>query len=250
MRTPRRPVTDQLDATHRAQDLVGHGRRLTRPPTQPRGRASPDRRPSSAGPTPNTSTGAATSATDPPATIRGVLFLVRHAMPGFGPDVPPQEWQLDAAGRLGAESLRNVLPPDALLVSSLEPKARQTLEPVGPVVTDVRFNEVRRDEPYHGEFRARRQAYIVGTDHPGWEPRRDVVARFATGIQFWHTRVGTRPLVIATHGMAMTLWLAAAVGMPDPADFWAQLRLPDVFHVNLATRSYGRIVSTLLFQVR
>jgi hypothetical protein len=50
--------------------------------------------------------------------------------------------------------------------------------------------------------------------------------------------------------MAMTLWLAAIMGIADPVSFWAGLRLPDVFEVNLATRTFGRVVSTLLFQIR
>jgi broad specificity phosphatase PhoE len=112
------------------------------------------------------------------------------------------------------------------------------------------LNEVSRDEPFHGDFRARRRAYINGTDHPGWEPHQQVAKRFEAGINFWHPRADPRPLVIATHGMAMTLWLAAVMDIADPASFWAELRLPDVLEVNLATRTLGRVVSTLLFQVR
>jgi broad specificity phosphatase PhoE len=184
------------------------------------------------------------------ARVRHVLFLVRHAMPAFSPETPPEQWQLDATGQRGAETLRHVIPPDAILVSSQEPKARQTLEPTGHVFTDMRFNEVSRDEPFHGDFRARRRAYVNGADHPGWEPRQQVAERFDAGINFWCTRAHPQPLVIATHGMAMTLWLAAIMGIADPAGFWAGLRLPDVFEVNLATRTVGRIASTLLFQVR
>lgn len=85
-----------------------------------------------------------------------MLFLVRHAMPALDPEVPPENWELDAAGRRGAETLKHVIPADAMLVSSQEPKARQTLEPTGHVFTDARFNEVARNEPYRGDFRARR----------------------------------------------------------------------------------------------
>ena len=170
-------------------------------------------------------------------------------MPANSPDLPPEQWQLGSVGRRGAETLRHVIPPDALLVSSREPKARQTLEPTGHVFTDMRFNEVSRNEPFHGGFRARRRAYITGTDHPGWEPRQHVAARFDAGIKFWHPRADPRPLVIASHGMAMTLWLTTIMKVADPASFWADLRLPDIIEVNLATRRFGRVVSTLLFQV-
>jgi broad specificity phosphatase PhoE len=171
-------------------------------------------------------------------------------MPVVDPQTPPEQWELDAAGQRGAASLGHVIPPDAVLVSSQEPKARQTLEPTGQVFTDIRFNEVVRDEPYHGDFRARRRGFLTGTDHPGWEPRDRVVARFDAGIRHWRARAATRPLVVATHGMAMTLWLADAVDLADPASFWADLRLPDVFEVDLTARTLDRVVSTLLFQVR
>ncbi|GAA0903066.1 hypothetical protein Vau01_036940 [Virgisporangium aurantiacum] len=135
-----------------------------------------------------------------------------------------------------------------MLVSCQEPKARQTLEPAGHVFTDARFNEVARNEPYHGDFRARRSAYLAGADHPGWEPREQVAARFDAGISHWHLRAATRPLVVATHGMAMTLWLADAINLADPPGFWDDIRLPDLFEVNLASRTADRVVSTLLFQ--
>jgi broad specificity phosphatase PhoE len=170
-------------------------------------------------------------------------------MPALDPEAPPERWELDAAGRRGAETLKHVIPPDAMLVSSQEPKARQTLEPTGPVFTDARFNEVARNEPYHGDFRARRRAYLAGADHPGWEPREQVAARFGAGIEHWHLRAATRPLVVATHGMAMTLWLADAIALSDPTDFWDDLRLPDLFEVDLAAQTSDRVVSALIFQI-
>jgi broad specificity phosphatase PhoE len=170
--------------------------------------------------------------------VKRRLFLVRHAMPAVDAQVPPDRWDLDPAGRAAARAL--ALPPHAVLVSSTEPKARQTLEPAGPVRTDARFVEVTRDEPFHGDYRARRHSYVDGVDHPGWEPRRLVAARFDAGVSFWLREAGARPLVIATHGMAMTVWLAAAVGLTDPGGFWAGLRLPDLLEVDLAARTWRR----------
>jgi len=171
-------------------------------------------------------------------------------MPAVRPEARPEHWELDDAGRRGAETLRQVIPQGALLISSEEPKARQTLEPSGNVLTDARFNEVSRDEPYDGDFRARRRSYITGTNHPGWEPRRQVTARFGTAIEFWVSIAAGRPLIVATHGMAMTLWLTTAANLADPAAFWADLRLPDLFEVNPGTRTVNRVLSPLLFQVR
>jgi broad specificity phosphatase PhoE len=168
------------------------------------------------------------------------LFLVRHAMPAFGPDVPAAAWELSSEGWRAARALVRALPADALLIASREPKARQTLEPAGSVYTDKRFDEVARDEPYEGDFRARRRAYVTGTDYTGWEPRDRVVARFAEGVTSWAARVDGRPLVIASHGMAMTLWLTTTVALPDPGAFWADLRLPDLLTVDVAAKQVSR----------
>ncbi|MEV0900816.1 histidine phosphatase family protein [Actinoplanes sp. NPDC049802] len=168
------------------------------------------------------------------------LFLVRHAMPAFAPDVHTAAWNLSSEGRREARKLARTLPTGALLVASQEPKARQTLEPAGAVHSDERFGEVARDEPYEGDFRARRRAYVAGTDYAGWEPRDQVSARFAEGVRFWIARAGERPLVIASHGMALTLWLTTTIGLADPGAFWTGLRLPDLLAVDLTGKRVTR----------
>ncbi len=168
------------------------------------------------------------------------LWLVRHAMPGHGPEVPAAEWGLSEQGRRDAESIRTLLPAGALLVSSTEPKARQTLEPAGDVRTDARFNEVRRDEAYSADFKTGRLAYVNGSDHAGWETRAAVAARFDAAVRHWLGFAGPRPLVIASHGMAMTVWLSATVNVADPGGFWAGLRFPDVLEVDPGAPSVRR----------
>jgi broad specificity phosphatase PhoE len=173
-----------------------------------------------------------------------MLILVRHAMPAFGPDVPPEEWELSDEGRAAAATLARLLPAGARLVGSNEPKAWQTLEPAGPVHDrDARFNEVWRvGEPWEGEFRELRRAYVTGTDHDGWEPRDEVARRFDAGITEQLALAGDVPLVVASHGMAMTLWLTARGGLDDPGTFWADLRFPDAHQIDLATGAIRRLV--------
>lgn len=162
-------------------------------------------------------------------------------MPAFSPDAPSDVWDLSSEGHREARALTRSIPSGSLLVASREPKAQQTLEPAGPVHTDKRFNEVVRDEPYHGDFRARRRAYVTGTEHLGWEPREQVVSRFAAGLQFWSDQAEGRPLVVATHGMAMALWLTATIGLTDPGTFWDTLRLPDLLSVDVAGSQVTRL---------
>ncbi|MFC4014283.1 histidine phosphatase family protein [Nonomuraea purpurea] len=168
------------------------------------------------------------------------MILIRHAMPAFGPDVPPHAWDLGAEGHAAARRLIAALPPHAYLVSSAEPKAWQSLGGGDDVVRDRRFNEVARVEPWDGGFRELRRAYVEGADHPQWEPRSEVVERFDAGIADHLERAEGRPLVVATHGMAMTLWLTTRIGLGDPGAFWADLRFPDKLVVDLDAHTVRR----------
>jgi len=134
------------------------------------------------------------------------------------------------------------LPVDAYLVASTEPKALGTVAPFGPVVTDPRFGEITRPASGSSEdWRELRLAYVEGADHPGWEPRSAVVGRFDSGINDHWVRAAGRPLVVASHGMAMTLWLTARIGLDAPGAFWSSLRLPDVLAVDLVARTVARL---------
>ncbi|MGE5830021.1 MAG: histidine phosphatase family protein [Micromonosporaceae bacterium] len=176
------------------------------------------------------------------------LVLVRHAMPVVDPASPAHEWPLSSDGRADALRLVPLLPSGALLVASDEPKAYQTLEGAGPVVRDARFGEVRRTgEPWDGPFRELRRAYVEGTAHRGWEPHASVVARFDAAISEHGGAAGGRALVVASHGMAMTVWLTARFGLPQPGRFWSELRFPDAYAVDLAASSADTALTRLDF---
>jgi broad specificity phosphatase PhoE len=163
------------------------------------------------------------------------LILVRHAMPAYEREIPPHEWPLSPEGVQAARRLVRHLPTGAFLAASDEPKAWQTLEPAGEVVRDARFGEVHRDwEPWGGPFRELRQAYVDGADHDGWESRVDVADRFDAAVADHLVRAAGRALVVASHGMAMTVWLTARVGLPAPGTFWASLHFPHAVAVDLA----------------
>jgi broad specificity phosphatase PhoE len=156
-------------------------------------------------------------------------------MPAADASVPPHAWPLSDDGRAAAAALR--LPPQAYLVASDEPKAWQTLEPAGSVTRDVRFGEVRREgEPWDGPYRELRRSYVDGADHPKWERRADVARRFDAAVADHLVLAQGRPLVIGSHGMAITVWLTARVGLAAPGDFWTALRFPEVIAVDLSIR--------------
>src|SRR5262245_8060358 len=143
-------------------------------------------------------------------------------MPAYDQAVPAHLWPLSDAGRAEAARLCASLPAAALLVASDEAKAWQTLAPAGAVLRDFRLAEVARTgEPWDGPFRRMRRQYVCGTDHDGWEPRASVVSRFEAAVEDHLVRAAGRPLVMASHGMAMTVWLTAQRVLSDPGEFWA-----------------------------
>ena len=168
-------------------------------------------------------------------------------MPAYRPDVPAHEWELSEDGRAAATALVRLLPAGARLVGSTEPKAWQTLEPAGSVARDPRFNEVSRvGEPWEGDYRELRRAYVTGIDHDGWEARDEVARRFDAGItdQLAAAAAGDVSLVVASHGMAMTVWLTARIRLADPGGFWAGLGFPDAHLVDPAAGTIRRLAGT------
>ena len=171
------------------------------------------------------------------------LYVVRHAMPAVNPATDPATWELGADGRAAARALGVVLPAGAPRFASDEPKAWQTLAPDEErgVIRDSRFGEVRRNERFSDDFRRARREYVRGAKIDDWEPQEAVVARFATAVAEARRLASDRDLVIATHGMAMTLWLASELGLPDPVRFWDELRFPDLLRVDLRIRTAARV---------
>lgn len=131
---------------------------------------------------------------------------------------------------------------EGLWVSSEELKALQTLQCLRPgrqdtMLQDGRFNEVQRDEPFDGDFRSRRLAWVEGKldgRHANWETRHEAARRFDAAVRA-HAQSGER-VVIASHGMIITAWLVAQgrIGAGEDAGrFWQSLRFPDVIDIDL-----------------
>jgi 2,3-bisphosphoglycerate-dependent phosphoglycerate mutase len=165
-----------------------------------------------------------------------MLLLVRHARPLVDEGAPPAAWTLSAPGKRAAQRIAPLIPASAVLVSSPEPKAYDTLVLASgePVTRDARLGEVRRPrQPVDGRHEALRLRYVSGDPPLGWEPPQEVVARIDSVIDE-HTVAG-KQLVLAGHGMAFTTWLFAHGYTRDPAAFWSSLRFPDVLRVHAGT---------------
>lgn len=77
------------------------------------------------------------------------------------------------------------------------------------ITQDARFGEVRRTEPFDEDFKARRRAWVEGhldERHEDWQSPWDAATRFDLAVSE-HSARGDL-LVIASHGMVLTAWLA------------------------------------------
>ena len=165
------------------------------------------------------------------------MYLVRHAMPVVDPTVASHRWQLDDTGRAAADELAAALPDGPLYwVASTEPKAWQTAEHMAagaPVHQDPDFGEVRKPHEFTARHRHLASAYLSGTIHPHWEDPDTVAARFGAAVSRHLAAAGPATVVITTHGIALTTWLARHIDLGDAAGFWRGLTLPDMVAVNV-----------------
>jgi hypothetical protein len=169
------------------------------------------------------------------------LIFVRHAMPAVDPAVPSERWPLGWDSRVASRLLRLHVSHPAYYVASTEPKAAQTMQEIAGaqrVVTDDDLAEVHRPHFWFSDedYRAAALAYAGGACPEGWEPQDAVIARFDAAVVRHAAAAASqgRTLVLGTHGLAPTVWMASRYQLdPDPAGFWSELRFPDIVEIDL-----------------
>lgn len=176
------------------------------------------------------------------------LLLVRHAMPVTVPGVDPRDWQLDDRARedcvLLAHNLRGLEQP--VFFSSDEPKASQTAAVLalrfgGWHEQRAAFGEVRRPATWIENHRDVAARYLATGSEPGWESPAGAVARFAGGVNQILTTNAGRDVVVATHGMVMSLYLASLRMVDDLVAFWRALTFPDAWLLDLESQAFERL---------
>jgi broad specificity phosphatase PhoE len=165
------------------------------------------------------------------------ITYVRHAMAVQTEGVHPTAWHLDDSGRADAARLADrleVAPAIGALVASTEPKALETAEAVAArwgaeLVPDERLREALR--PWIGPgYRAVVHRYLRGELPDGWEEHAAVEARVAQAVDDARQRAQDRPIVVVSHGLALSLHLGDRLGRDfDRESFWSSLAFPDAW---------------------
>jgi probable phosphoglycerate mutase len=152
-----------------------------------------------------------------------MLWLVRHAQVELDLGERPDRWRLSAEGRAAAEELALRLPRVATVVSSPEPKAVETAEPIAranavELRLDERLREVWREAsfPTYEQHADAVRRYLAGEPIAGWEGRAEAAARIGAAV------AGLDDAVVVTHGTVLALLLDLSF------DQWQAIRLPDV----------------------
>ena len=165
------------------------------------------------------------------------MLLVRHSLPEVDPALPAEEWPLSEEGRRRCGPLAGRLRaygPTAI-VSSTEPKSRETADVVGAELgLEVRESAAlretaRRTVPWL-EAEEFRQAVRALFDRPddvvfGEESAAEALARFSAAVD----RLPGETVVVS-HGTVISLYAAARTGR-DAFAIWSGLELPDLLVV-------------------
>ncbi len=152
-----------------------------------------------------------------------MLWLVRHATVELRLDEPAHTWRLTDEGRAAAEVLARRLPAVERVLSSPEPKALGTAEPIAhaqglEVEVDERLREVEREtnQPDYDAHRAAVRRYLAGEPVDGWEPREGARARVLAAV------AGVDRAAVVSQRMLLSLLLGYSF------EKWSRIALPDV----------------------
>lgn len=162
------------------------------------------------------------------------LHLIKHGAPRIDPALPSHAWSLSEVGRAQAQHAADALRAAdlAVVVSSEEPKARETAEVLAAALglpSQVMLGlheQLRYSAPHvdsHDAFRARVQAVLArpGERSFGDETGDAAHARFRTAVEAV-MRVHAGNVAIVAHGTVMALLVARARG-DDPVALWCSL---------------------------
>lgn len=178
--------------------------------------------------------------------MSGAIILVRHAMPHVVQGTSSKFWGLSEAGREDCVLLAHALTGDIAptIWSSDERKARETAEVIGlrigrQVEVDPRFQEVDRPQVWDRDYREVAAGYLAGVHEPGWESQASVVSRFSRAV-LEAAAAQEGDVIVATHGMAMSLWAASVVEL-DVVPWWRELSFPDAWRVDIEARTLEHV---------
>lgn len=174
------------------------------------------------------------------------LLLVKHSLVEIDETVPAHEWILSSEGRERAHRLAKKLTsfnPEAI-VSSVEPKARQTAEIIAEEcgVSVQAMDDLREHERSHVPFLQRDkfetlvQEFFEKPDVLvfGNETATRALDRFQKAVDAAIQTTNADLLAVVSHGTVISLFVAAVTGC-DGFLLWQELELPSCVVLDVET---------------
>ena len=172
------------------------------------------------------------------------LILVKHSLPKIIGDVPAREWRLSEEGQIRAQRLAEWLiqyQPE-VMVSSVEPKARETAEVIArnhnltfSIVEGL--HEHDRSNVSHlsqEQLRTSVREFFQKPDELvfGKETADQAHARFYRAVHSILNEHENKTIVVVSHGTVISLFVSRLTGSSD-FDLWNMLGLPSFIAVDL-----------------
>ena len=172
------------------------------------------------------------------------LILVKHSVPAIVGDQPASSWRLSEPGRLRARQLAEELKkfePETI-VSSDEPKARETAEIVGrdlglgiQIIHDLHEHD-RSNVPYLSldAFQSSIRQLFQEPDQLvfGNETADQAYTRFYSALHSILNENKNKTVVVVTHGTVISLFVARLTGSSE-LELWKKLGLPSFVALDL-----------------
>lgn len=178
--------------------------------------------------------------------MKKYLILVKHSLPKIEKNRPANEWELSHAGRVLARKLAvrlNGFQPE-VVISSVEPKAKQTAEIIAAehdlelqFIGGLHEHDRTQVGYLHGDkFEAAVHEFFEkpGRLVFGSETADGCHARFQRAVQSILDQNLDRTVVIVAHGTVISLFVSRLTGMSDWS-LWNDLALPSFIVVDVQT---------------
>lgn len=183
-----------------------------------------------------------------PEKMRKPLILVKHSLPKIVENVPARAWNLSEEGQIRAQQLAarlNRYQPE-VVISSIEPKARETAEIIARkhklefhIVENLHEHD-RSKTPYLSqddfktairEFFENASALVFGS-----ETADECHTRFRQALHAVLDHHGDKTIVIVAHGTVISLFVSRITGISD-LFLWHELGLPSFVVIDIQSNS-------------
>ena len=180
--------------------------------------------------------------------MKKYLILVKHSLPEVVENTPAREWKLSDEGRVRAQHLAerlNQYQPE-VIVSSIEPKAKETAEIIaGKHNLELHFveglHEHDRSKTTYlskDEFQASVRLFFEkpNTLVFGYETANDCHMRFDQAVHSVLNLYGNKTITVVAHGTVISLFVSGLTGISD-FFIWNELGLPSFVVLYMDSKS-------------